>query len=358
MNYYQFTAEDLAADDDFKAWVCAPTPEAEAFWRGFLREFPERYYEVEEARLLVTGLHRVASSTDTPDEAGRVEALWHRIETTRRRDRVLPMPRWLAWSAAACLALLLGLGSWWLRQPGSAGQHPPLPRPEAGWWVESLSAPNQLMQIQLADGSVVRLSPNSRLRYRKAFGGPLREVYLTGEAFFEVRKNPKQPFVVYANGLVTKVLGTSFRIQARPDDPTVTVAVKTGRVSVYPNQPSRTRDPELRGLVLSPNQKVIYHRRAARMDKTLVEHPSPVVAPQELEQFLFEDAPAARVFAAIERAYGVDVVFDEEMMADCTLTINLTDEDLFQKLHVICRVLDAHYKIIDAQVVIYGKGCH
>lgn len=357
MNYHHFTAEDLAADDDFKAWVCAPTPEAEAFWSGFLREFPERYYEVEEGRLLVMGLHRL-TSTGTPDEAELVQALWQRIETTRRqRGRVLALPRWLAWSAAACLALLIGLGGWWLRQPGSPLRNPPLARQEAGLWVESLSAPNQLMHIQLADGSFVRLSPNGRLRYRKAFTGPLREVYLTGEAFFEVKKNPKQPFVVYANGLVTKVLGTSFRIQARAEDPTVTVAVKTGRVSVYPNQSSRNRDPELRGLVLSPNQKVIYHRSAARMDKTLVEHPSPVVAPEELQQFLFEDAPAARVFDAIERAYGVDVVFDEEMMADCTLTINLTDEDLFQKLDVICRVLDAHYKIIDAQVVIYGKGC-
>lgn len=358
MNYYQFTAEDLAADDFFKAWVCAPTPEAEAFWRGFLREFPERYYQVEEARLLVTGLHRVAS-TDIPDESERVAVLWQRIEASRRhRGRVLPMPRWLSWSAAASVALLLGLTSWWLLQRGAPVPNPPLARQDAGLWVESLSAPNQLMQIQLADGSVVRLSPNSRLRYRKAFGGLLREVYLTGEAFFEVRKNPKQPFVVYANGLVTKVLGTSFRIQARAEDPTVTVAVKTGRVSVYPNQPSRNRDPELRGLVLSPNQKVIYHRSAATMNKTLVERPSPVVAPQELQQFLFEDVPAARVFDAIERAYGVDVVFDEEMLADCTLTINLTDEDLFQKLAVICRVLDAHYKIIDAQVVIYGKGCH
>lgn len=356
MNYYQFTAEDLAADDDFKAWVCAPTPETEAFWGGFLREFPERYYQVEEARLLVTGLQRV-ESLGTLGESERVEALWQRIETTRRRDRVLAMPRWLAWSAAASVTLLLGLAGWWLLQPGAAVPNPPLSRQEAGLWVESLSAPNQLMQIQLADGSVVRLSPNGRLRHRKAFTGPLREVYLTGEAFFEVRKNPKQPFVVYANGLVTKVLGTSFRIQARPEDPTVTVAVKTGRVSVYPNKSSRTRDPELQGLVLSPNQKVIYHRDAATLDKTLVERPSPVVAPQELQQFVFEDAPAARVFAAIERVYGVDVVFDEEMMATCTLTINLTDEDLFQKLDVICRVLDAHYKIIDAQVVIYGKGC-
>lgn len=356
MNYHQFTAEDLAADDDFKAWVCAPTPETEAFWAGFLREFPERYYQVEEARLLVTGLQRV-DSPGAADESERVEALWRRIETTRRRGRVLAMPRWLAWGAAASVALLLGLAGWWLLQRGLSGHNPPLARQDAGLWVESLSAPNQLMQIQLADGSVVRLSPNGRLRYRKAFTGPLREVYLTGEAFFDVRKNPKQPFVVYANGLVTKVLGTSFRIQARADDPTVTVAVKTGRVSVYPNQPSRHRDPELQGLVLSPNQKVVFHRDAATLDKTLVERPSPVIAPSELQQFLFEDAPAAQVFASIERAYGVDVVFDEEMMAACTLTINLTDEDLFQKLDVICRVLDAHYKIIDAQVVIYGKDC-
>ncbi|WP_332368633.1 DUF4974 domain-containing protein [Spirosoma telluris] len=76
-----------------------------------------------------------------------------------------------------------------------------------------------------------------------------------------------------------------------------------------------------------------------------------------MQPFGFDDASAAQVFDAIERAYGIDVIFDEEVMRYCTLTLSLNDEDLFQKLDVICKVLDAHYKLIDAQVVIYSKGC-
>ena len=210
------------------------------------------------------------------------------------------------------------------------------------------------MQIQLADGSRVELQQGGHLRYRSELAGAQREVYLTGDAFFAVKKNPKKPFVVYANGLVTKVLGTSFRINAQPDAATVTVAVKTGRVSVYPHQESPAGDPESKGMVLAPNQKAIFSRDAATLRKTLTEAPRLL---DPTQSFRFDNAPAARVFAAIERAYGIDIIFDEDGMQHCNLTMNIDREDLFQKLDVICKLLNAQYKLIDAQVVVYSKGC-
>ena len=358
MNYYQFNAEDLAADDYFKEWVCSPTPATEAFWKTFLKDYPERYYQIEEARRLVSGLEVIQQELHQTD---RVETIWNRIEHTLDQSRPVPIIRRFmkqrGWQIAALLLITLGIG-WFGHMQRRV---PPIAKKEVAQanneWIETLNEASQLMQIQLADGSRVDLQRGGRLRYRKGLVGTQREVYLTGEAFFDVKKNPDKPFIVYANGLVAKVLGTSFRVKAMTQSPTVTVDVKTGRVSVYPNQPSRTRDPESTGMVLTPNQKAVFQRHEATLNKVLVDKPVVLIPKNELQHFEFDDAPVAQVFGAIERAYGVDVVYDEEVMAQCTLTLSLDDEDLFQKLNVICKVLDAQYKLIDAQIVVYSRGC-
>jgi transmembrane sensor len=360
MNYYQFNEEDLAADDYFKEWVCSPTAETDAFWRQFLKDYPERYYQLEEARQLVVGLQKIQH---LPKSSEQVDRIWSHIEDTLEESRTIPLLRRLTshwgWRVAASVLLVLGIG-WLLRGQLDKRLLPDVALTQAdseNEWVETLNEASQVMLLQLADGSQVELNKGGRLRYRKELEGPLREVYLTGEAFFEVTKNLKKPFVVYANGLVTRVLGTSFHIKASVEAATVTVDVKTGRVSVYPNQPSRTQDPESMGMVLTPNQKVVFHRDKVTLNKTLVESPRLLISANEVQQFSFEDASAAQVFGTLESAYGVDVIFDEEVMRHCTLTVSLNDEDLFQKLDVICKVLDAEYKLIDAQVVIYSKGC-
>ena len=358
MNYRQFDTEDLAADDYFKEWVCAPTPETDTFWRAFLRDYPERYYQVEEARQLIAGLEQIEQR---PAEKVRVDALWNRIEDSLDTHRIIPAEHWLTramgWKIAASLLLFSGVG--WVGQTAFKQTEFTLQSfiQPASDWVETLNEASQVLHIHLADGSRVALQKGARLRYKSQFDGMQREVYLTGDAFFEVTKNPDRPFVVYANGLVTKVLGTSFRINAPTGAPTVTVDVKSGRVSVYPNQLGQVRDPESKGLVLTPNQQAVFHRDEAKLYKSLVENPDVLLSEKEVERFVFSDTSAARVFEAIEKAYGVSIIFDEEVMQDCTLTLSLDHESLFQKLDVICKVLDAEYKLIDAQIVIYSKGC-
>ncbi|GAA4406238.1 FecR family protein [Nibrella viscosa] len=354
MNYYQYNAVDLAADDYFKEWVCSPTYETDTFWREFLKDYPERYYEVEEARQLIIGLHAIQRP---PMLIDKEEAIWSRIEQTLVESRPAPEPRKLLWrqiwKVAASIMLVVGAGWFSLFQLGLFG-FPGSGSAQEEKWIEIVNDANHLMQVQLADGSQVALQQDGHLRYREKLAGVQREVYLTGDAFFNVKKNPKKPFVVYANGLATKVLGTSFWIKAPSKSATVIVDVKTGRVSVYPNQPAQTTDPESKGLVLTPNQKAVFQREGATLSKTLTDNPT-LLNPNQ--RFVFEDASATRVFGALEQAYGIDIIFDEELMQHCTLTMNIDAENLFQKLDVICKVLDAHYKVIDAQVVIYSKGC-
>lgn len=360
MNYYQYTAEDFAADDNFKEWVCQPTPQSEAFWRSFLTEYPEHYYQVEEGRRLVEGLSQLPGRTVAEQQVTR---LWNRIEGSlasleRESATERKLVRWQYWQLAASVALLLALG--WLVQTyldRESATLPPMASEAPQQWIEATNGADQGMSLQLPDGSHVELGRNSRLKYPKDFAGSLREVYLTGDAFFDIEKNPRKPFLVYTNGLITKVLGTSFHVSAPLYAPSVTVSVRSGRVSVYADKAAPSQDPESEGVVLSPNQKAVFQRGETTISKTVVEKPILLIPDSQTNIFAFEEAPAHEVFAALEKAYGLEVVFDEEVLKKCFLTVNLTTEDLYQKLEVICKVLGAQYKFIDGQVVVYSRGC-
>ena len=110
-----------------------------------------------------------------------------------------------------------------------------------------------LIVFYLPDSSVVWLNKNSKLSYPESFNHESRIVYLQGEAFFDVRKNPLQPFIIYAAGTTTKVLGTSFNLKAYDQDSQVSLTVVTGKVSFSTQQ---------KNIALSPQETGVYDKRS------------------------------------------------------------------------------------------------
>jgi transmembrane sensor len=266
------------------------------------------------------------------------------------------------WAVAAVLAVLIGIG-WYFQIWKTADL--PAPRPVISEvkppFIERINTSATPERVILSDQSIVTLEPGSKIRYPVHFAAQKREVTLTGEAFFEVQKNPSKPFLVYSHDVITKVLGTSFRIKANSTNRNITVSVRTGRVSVYsPALATAAKprsDPETIGVVLTPNQQVTYLDLEHRLVKTLVEKPVILVQKAELPTFTFQNSPISVLMTAIEKTYGVDVVYDEEVMSNCFITTSLEQENLYDKLNIICKLLGASYKVIDAQIVISGPGC-
>ena len=214
----------------------------------------------------------------------------------------------------------------------------------------------------MPDGSSVLLEKGGKLSYdSKVFGRDKREVFLSGAAFFEVSKDPARPFFVYANELITKVLGTSFTIRALPGEKQVEVLVKTGRVAVFTHRDSskdrKLSNRELEGVVVTPNQQITLERTALHFLRTLVPDPQMLEIPAQKVSFDFDDVPAPKVLELIEKAYGVDIVYDEDLLANCMFTAHLNDEPLNDKIRLICEGLQAEHEIIDGQIVITSKGC-
>lgn len=220
---------------------------------------------------------------------------------------------------------------------------------------------DKIISLTLEDSSRIDLSPDAELSYPKRFSSDKRQVTLRGEAFFQIAKNPSKPFFVYANQTTTKVLGTSFTIKALKNEKIVTVLVKTGKVSVYTTAPRTNKqvekDPETQGVVLTPNQKAVFDLKTENIQKEVVEKPSILIPLSVAEEFSFSDTPVSKVFEAMEKTYGIDIVYDEEVLKNCTITTTLTDIPMFNKLKIICSAIGATYKEIDAQIVITAKGC-
>lgn len=125
----------------------------------------------------------------------------------------------------------------------------------------------QTFKIKLADGTLVWLNADSKLRFPQSFGSAseTRTVYLTGEAFFEVTKNEKQPFIVNANDVNVKVLGTRFNVSSYETDHAIATTLVEGSVSIF-----ETSAPENK-LQLTPSFQANFDKSNGTLSKQKVD---------------------------------------------------------------------------------------
>lgn len=228
--------------------------------------------------------------------------------------------------------------------------------PTAGPARPIIAGQNARRKLVLPDGSAVTLEPSSTLRLSPVFNASAREVYLDGEGFFEVAPNRQKPFIVYANQVVTKVLGTSFIVKCSQKEKIVSVAVRTGKVFV--STAAHNKKPPRPGILLTPNQQVVYDQDKDKISRQIVKAPQPLVPVEEMRRMQFEDAPLPKIFEAIEKIYGVDIVYDKSRFSSCTLTTSLNDGDLYNRLSIICSAIAAQYTFDENRIVISGRGCN
>lgn len=359
--YADYTIEDFVKNEQFIDWVKLDQPEGGSVWQKLVKDYPYQAENIAQARQVIQHLNEASATTIDPVD---VNEIWQGIDgvvskRTERFTRIFGL-NIVSYLTAASVMILMTL-MWW-----KYSSTPDKPVSIYSQLIQETDIPlhevintsNEPMLVGLSDGSSVTLEKNSRLSYSKDFTGVEREVFLSGEAFFDVTKNPAKPFVVYANELVTKVLGTSFSIKAFEEDQRVIVSVKTGKVSVFANKSKTTESLAAKGVTLIPNQRAIFSRTKETLSRTLVEQPQIVISKEELTHFTFTNAPVASIFEALKKAYGVEIRYDEEVLSGCRLTTSLSNETLYERLDVICEAIDATYKVIEDQVVIAGKRCN
>jgi transmembrane sensor len=367
-DYTKYGIIDLAIDDAFLQHYLLPTPKSENFWDNWLRDNPDKAADWEAACKLVeavllglTDYTRIYLTKEAEEDL--LERIWTTNHATQQPNKyAININLWKQshWMAASVLLALLAGAYWFVFQNNTADsiyskQIAELQNPV----IEKINDLTEPQLFYLPDSTSVLLYPRSKMSYATIYGDENRNVYLSGKAIFDVRKNPRQPFLVYANEIITKVLGTHFEIQAFEKDTDVIVKVQSGQVSVYQEKSfehSNTINSEKSGVLLLPNQQVVFKRTAEQFNKAIVEQPILLPA-ASVARFVYDEAPVSQVLKDIEAAYGVDIVYSSELLQSCDLTANLTEEPMRGKLDIICRSISATYEIVDAQIIITSTGC-
>ncbi|WP_299781597.1 FecR family protein [uncultured Formosa sp.] len=175
-------------------------------------------------------------------------------------------------------------------------------------------------QVHLPDGSTVILNGKSSLQYPNAFKDSIRLVKLKGQAFFNVTKNPNQPFVIQSGSITTKVLGTSFNIIE--NDTTVQVVVSTGLVNV---------SSQLASVYLKPNQKVIYNRTSHQLKKTNVN--AELINLWWKGEVVLKQIKIQELATELEKLYGLPFIIKDDAVKKMYLySLRLSRDEPLQEL--------------------------
>lgn len=212
--------------------------------------------------------------------------------------------------------------------------------------------------LSLNDGTSIRLQPKGTVTYPKEFSDAQREVQLQGEAFFDVAKDRKRPFIISTENVTVKVLGTSFNVKAYEKSDEVTVAVRTGKVSVFAKNPDYRRDAGTNNeIILTPNQEVVYSAVRDNFQKKIVARPEIILARPTIFEMRYDGTQVDKIFEVMEENYGIDIVFDKEVLSSCTLTTSMAEEGFYERIAIICHAIGAQYDVKDATIIIKSAGC-
>lgn len=216
-------------------------------------------------------------------------------------------------------------------------------------------------RLTLSDRSTVTLEPGAKIVFPASFTGDNRTVQLTGNAFFEITRNPDQPFMVYSGKIITRVLGTSFRIKNNAKDKALEVEVVTGKVSVFENREAFNENDSIdnqdNGVVLTPNQRVTYFPESRHLMTGLVPEPVKAVASAAEAKMIFNDEKLEKIAETLQEAYGIEIVFANDRIAHCSFTGDLSDMQLYDKLALVCKSNGADYEVKGTRILINGRGC-
>lgn len=249
--------------------------------------------------------------------------------------------------AASLLLMISTLGWYGYREGLFSG------KPAEVQWTTLTAGRGQKTVITLKDGTIVHLNSASTISYPEVFAPQERVLRLTGEAYFDVAPDAKRPFIIYTGNITTRVLGTSFNIQAFPEE-NISITVTTGKVRVTA-QPAAA-NTQAAEVVLTPSQQAIYN----------LQQNSITTAEVDLQQFVawkestlkFKDTSLDQVAITLERWYDVNIVFDSEDIKRCRINGQYQDQSLYSVLKSVQFMYNIDYRFIDQNhVMFYGKGC-
>ncbi|MGV8094039.1 MAG: FecR family protein [Mangrovibacterium sp.] len=183
-------------------------------------------------------------------------------------------------------------------------------------------------ELVLPDGSRVWLNAESTIRFKIPFDFKSRNVKLTGEAFFEVKKDEQRPFQVESGKVNVTVLGTRFNCKAFPEDTVVEIVLAEGKVEL-----NSTGSKTGKGFILSPGERAVINKMTNRTN----------ISAGNIEKYIgwhegkliFDECPLSEVARRLERWFGIGVKITDPKILNYQISTTFENESLHQILALL-----------------------
>jgi len=338
-HYADYSVDDFLQDSYFYEWVRFSSPEHQAFWQSWLIRHPEKKETVQQARYL---LKSIINKEKQPPPHFKTED-WAEIQRRIAAEAPLkvihtqpshPAHSFKLWAAAASVFLVLGISIFLYLNSNSSSE-----------WITVKTPYGEQQSITLPDQSEVILNGNSKLRYLANWAGPAvnREVWLEGEGFFSVAKQPiydnshtkkLTKFIVHASGLNVEVRGTQFNVQSRTEK--TRVVLSEGEVLVHNEQQD--------SILLKPNELAESDANYGGIRKKTVDAQQFISWKDQM--LIFSEEPVVNILNQLENTYGWQIDVQDSSWLQQRYTGSVpTDriELLFEKFSLLYE-LDTEYR--------------
>jgi transmembrane sensor len=324
----------LLSNKDFKDWVLNPSGDRDFYWQNWIQSNPDKLQALNKARELVLQL-KFKEEHLTPQEVNQLLGDIISGKASPRAGKVVSIHRqtYLRWAKIAASLLLVISSSIYVYRVASTAF-------KAEVAFKKIQTPKgQRRRVDLPDGSVAYLNAGSTLTYPETFSDTLRSVALTGEAFFEVIKNPVKPFVVQTKDLQTKVLGTSFNVRSFDAEGATAVSLVTGKVQVAREYAGHNRQEH----ILAPGERLVFNQTNQTFEKATFE-------PEDITGWkdgilVFTDTDFAATVERLEQWYGVEITVQHPPSKDWHVNGHFENEPLSEVLASIQFVYNIEYTI-------------
>lgn len=346
-----YSVEDLVINDSFIAY-CTKQKDADmVFWDQYLEQYPEALPAVEEARLLVLGLKFMLQKKQDELSAGDEksghalyipEAVVQPLTPVTEAPSPLPIRRIGAWAAITAGVIIVATIFFRSGQPGFNLKEGPA---KAAVTPPALPANSRALRtMELPDKSVVTLNTGSSLKLSEDFGNDNRDVYLDGEAFFDVAHNKRLPFIVHVKKYKVKVLGTRFNVKAYANDAVSETSLLEGSVQILVNRDGKDKVYK----TLQVNQKfttLAESSDVAGVSPTGItgavvplsgnDGQQPVETAWTKELMIFDGQTMEEIKNTLERKFDVKIIIADKQIRRYTYSASFSKETIDEILNAL-----------------------
>ncbi|MCF6357350.1 MAG: FecR family protein [Draconibacterium sp.] len=331
--------DDFLISENFNEYILGNSRKQQEKWDAYFKQFPDTKPAADNARKIIMGIDSMEdriSQKEVPDTKlhNQFEKTWNKYKGEKSKTVILRISK-IMWRSISVAAVLVFAFLFYSVLNNFIADRNSTPE-----YFEVYVPPAKQSQLTLPDGTTVWVNCETKIKYSNQFNLKERNIYLSGEAYFEVSKNKDLPFCVFSNGVEVKVLGTKFNVKGYANEKTVETILVEGKVEL-----SRVGDKSGRSIELYPGDKATLNLNTS---KVVVSRENIVddIAWKD-GKIIFRNTALHEVCKALSRRYNAEIVLggDTKSLHRHPFTFTIENETLPLILDYLCRAAPLIYNV-------------